>query len=56
MVDYSESKRRKFKRRARNGGERKEKGRKEERKEGVKVRNRVQSCRTHVAEVLKDTG
>lgn len=35
---------------ARNGG-----GRKEGR-EGVKVRNRVQSCRTHVAEVLKDTG
>lgn len=33
-----------------------EEGRKEERKEGVKVRNRVQSCRTHVAEVLKDTG
>ena len=28
----------------------------EEGGEGVKVRNRVQSCRTHVAEVLKDTG
>ena len=28
----------------------------EEGGEGVKVRNRVQSCRIHVAEVLKDTG